>query len=79
MATLNIKGFPDKLYDEIREDAERHHRSLAGHVTFLLERGIRERQRPSLDQIRGLGWEVWAEIDASGKARRRHQGGDDGE
>lgn len=63
VATLSIKGFPDKLYGELQDDADRHHRSLSGHVTFLLEWAIQQQERPSLQQIRGLGQELWAEAE----------------
>ena len=37
MATLNIKNFPDSLYAQLQERAEREHRSLAQQVVHLLE------------------------------------------
>lgn len=60
MATLNIKGFPDELYDQLREDAEREHRSVTKHATYLLEREL-QRRRLSLDRPEGSGQEARVE------------------
>lgn len=79
MATLSIKGFPDKLYEQLQKEADLQHRSLAGHVTFLLEWALRQRQRPSLDQIRGLGREVWGEVEAARLLESEPAGLADGE
>lgn len=78
MATLNIKGFPDDLYRELRREAEREHRSIAGHVTYLLEQAV-GRRKASLEQLRGLGKEVWAGVDAVEHVRSERRGWGDGE
>ena len=60
MATLNIKGFPDDVYEALRERAEREHRSLSQEVVHLLSRVVRAEPR-SLLELRGLGREGRAE------------------
>lgn len=79
MATLNIKGFPDELYDQLKEDAERAHRSVAKQATYLLEQAIQRRRRASLGRLRGLGKELWADIDAVEHVRRERESWGDGE
>jgi plasmid stability protein len=63
MATLNIKAFPDRLYEALRERAKRRHRSLAQEVIHLLEREVQAEPR-SLLELRGLGREVWRDVEA---------------
>ena len=64
MATLNIKAFPDDLYEVLRERAAREHRSLAQEVIHLLSRQVEAEPR-SLLSLRGLGREVWGDLDAA--------------
>jgi plasmid stability protein len=63
MATLNIKSFPEPLYEALRERAKRRHRSLAQEVIHLLEREVQAEPR-SLLELRGLGREVWRGVEA---------------
>jgi len=65
MATLNIKGLPDPLYERLRERARANHRSIAQEVTHILS-GVLEAPEPlSLLELRGLGKETWADADAA--------------
>jgi plasmid stability protein len=64
MATLNIKGFPDDLYETLRVRAEREHRSIAAQVVHLLTRQVGAEPRSLLD-LRGLGRESWEGVDAA--------------
>jgi len=64
LATLNIKGFPDALYAALRERAEHEHRSIAAEVIHLLARQVDAEPR-SLLALRGLGRELWKEVDAA--------------
>ena len=64
MAVLNIKGFPDDLYEELRERAQREHRSLTQEVIHLLQREV-DREPRSLLELRGLGREAWKGVDAA--------------
>ena len=75
MAVLNIKGFPDELYERLREQAKKEHRSISQQVTHLLEDAISERavserigqkpKRRSITELRGLGARIWKGIDAA--------------
>ncbi|HVR95100.1 MAG TPA: hypothetical protein VMW27_00695 [Thermoanaerobaculia bacterium] len=63
MATLNIKNFPDPLYELLQERAEREHRSLAQQVIHLLEESADKPTLHSILGLRGLGKELWKDID----------------
>ncbi|MGM0577129.1 MAG: FitA-like ribbon-helix-helix domain-containing protein [Myxococcota bacterium] len=69
MATLNVKSFPDDLYSELKARAAREHRSLAQEVVHLLDRAVREQERLSLLELRGLGREAWEGVDAAEHVR----------
>ena len=59
MATLNIKNFPDDLYERLQERAACEHRSLAQQVIHLLEESAGEPKLHSILELRGLGKELW--------------------
>jgi len=40
MATLNIKNFPDPLYEKLKELARQEHRSLAQQVIHILQEAV---------------------------------------
>jgi len=63
VATLNIKNFPDPLYELLQERAEREHRSLAQQVIHLLEASAGKPTLHSILELRGLGKELWKDID----------------
>lgn len=63
MATLNIKNFPDELYERLQERAEEEHRSLAQQVIHLLEESAGRARLHSILELRGLGKELWKDID----------------
>ena len=63
MATLNIKNFPDPLYELLQERAEREHRSIAQQVIHLLEESAGTPTLHSILELRGLGKELWKGID----------------
>lgn len=63
MATLNIKNFPDALYERLQERAELEHRSVAQQVIHLLEEAAGTPKLHSILELRGLGQELWKEID----------------
>ncbi len=58
MATLNIKNFPDDLYERLQERAQREHRSLAQQVIHTLGSATRETS---------LSWAIWT---ATGETTR---------
>ncbi|HKH43509.1 MAG TPA: Arc family DNA-binding protein [Thermoanaerobaculia bacterium] len=63
MATLNIKNFPDDLYEQLQKRAEREHRSLAQQVIHFLEESASKPKLQSILELRGLGKELWRDID----------------
>lgn len=65
MATLNIKDFPDPLYKRLKEQAERHHRSVAQEVIYVLDRVLEQEKTCSIMELKGLGKELWEGIDAA--------------
>lgn len=38
--TITLKNIPDRIYAELRQSAERHHRSLNSEVIACLERAL---------------------------------------
>lgn len=64
MATLNVKNFPDDLYERLRRQAARERRSIAQEVVYQLSRALSEEQPASIRELRGMGKELWSEIDA---------------
>ena len=60
MATLNVKKFPDDVYEKLQKMAEREHRSVAQQVIHLLAEATAERGMSSILELRGLGREAWA-------------------
>lgn len=76
MATLNIKRFPDPLYDKLRTRAEQEHRSVTQEVVHILSQTL-ERDRPlSILELRGLGKEIWDGVDAATHVDRERQSWD---
>ncbi|HEV3077573.1 MAG TPA: hypothetical protein VHB47_24340 [Thermoanaerobaculia bacterium] len=63
MATLNVKNFPDPLYESLQERARQERRSLAQEVIYLLERAVEPSLGRSIMELRGLGKECWEGID----------------
>ena len=64
MATLNIKSFPDSLYEILQKLAEREHRSIAQEVIHLLEHATRQPPQLSILELRGLGKSLWENTDS---------------
>jgi plasmid stability protein len=65
MATLNIKSFPDSLYQQLGALAEREHRSIAQQVTHMLSQAVEGEAPLSLLDLRGVGKDVWQGTDAA--------------
>ena len=61
MATLNLKNFPDPLYERLQDCARRERRSLAQEVIHLLEQAVGPPVPRSILELRGLGKESWRE------------------
>ena len=64
VAILNIKGFPDDLYEQLRDRAKRDHRSIAQEVIHLLAEAVVAERPRSILELRGLGKSTWSSIDA---------------
>lgn len=64
MATLNVKGLPDELYQRLKARAEQDRRSIAQEVSFLLTEALNAQPDQSIMDLEGLGKELWAGIDA---------------
>jgi plasmid stability protein len=76
MATLNIKDFPDKLYRRLRKRALAQHRSIAQEVTHVLFEALEAPEPLSILELRGLGKERWAGIDAGQHVRAERRSWD---
>lgn len=62
MATLNIKGLPDRLYRRLQRRARERHRSLAQEVTHILSAAVEVGEPLSILDLRGLGKDRWRDI-----------------
>jgi plasmid stability protein len=65
MATLNIKNFPEPLYEKLQERAQREHRSVTQEVIHILDQALVEEKTLSIMGLEGLGKELWEGIDAA--------------
>lgn len=65
MATLNIKNFPDPLYEALKARAESQHRSVAQEATHLLTEALGQEAPLSILELQELGKELWSGIDAA--------------
>ena len=65
MATLNVKQFPDELYNQLRAAAESDHRSISQEVIHLIDQALRRHEQRSILELRGLGKQHWEVIDAT--------------
>lgn len=76
MATLNVKNLPDALYQKLKARAEREHRSVAQEVTHILATALDEPEPLSILELRGLGKEHWADVDAVAHVERERDAWD---
>lgn len=54
MATLNIKRFPDTLYEKLKTRAEEEHRSVTQQVVPMLSQAVEDSERRlSILELRG--------------------------
>ena len=70
MATLNIKNLPDGLYRQLKARAKRERRSVAQEVTILLTKALEPPAALSILELRGLGKELWRDVDAAAHVAR---------
>lgn len=76
MATLNIKNLPDALHRRLRERARRQHRSVAQEVTHILSEALDAGEPLSILELKGLGRERWAGVDAAKHVAEERRGWD---
>lgn len=67
MVALNIKGFPEDLYQLLSKRAQKDRRSLTGEVIYLLEWALEASgdEKTSILQLRGLGKNLWKKVDVT--------------
>ena len=65
MATLNVKNLPDTLYRKLKARAKRERRSVAQEVAVILSQALEPAETLSILELRGLGKELWRDIDAA--------------
>lgn len=65
MATLNIKKFPNDLYEHLRLIAEQDQRSISQEVIHLLRQAVQSKEKRSILELRGLGKELWKNVDTA--------------
>ena len=65
VATLNVKNFPNELYEKLKEQAVRHQRSVAGEVIWQLRQATAAPEELSILTLKGLGKELWRERGAA--------------
>ena len=63
LATLNLKNFPDALYEHLRARARRERRSVAQEVIHLLAQAVEAAAARSIMELQGLGKECWQGVD----------------
>jgi hypothetical protein len=73
MATLNIKSFPDSLYETLQRLAEQENRSIAQEVIHLLEYATKQSSPLSILDLCGLGKELWKNTDAVAHVRAERE------
>ena len=55
MATLNVKGLPDALHENLKARARQNRRSVAREVAHLLAAALEEPRHHSILELQGLG------------------------
>jgi plasmid stability protein len=51
MATITLKNIPEDLYEELRESARAHHRSINGELISFMERILRPTRLSAEDEL----------------------------
>lgn len=65
MATLTIEDLPDAVYDALLRRAEQQHRTVAEEALQILSSAAAPTGSRSILELRGLGKDCWAGIDAA--------------
>lgn len=64
MSILNVKNFPEPLYEKLRERAKQERRSVAQEVIHLVEKSLAQEEPGSILELRGLGKTLWSDVEA---------------
>lgn len=70
MAILNVKDLPDSLYKKLKARAKRDRRSIAQEVAHLLSEALETPRASSILELRGLGKELWGDLNAAKHVER---------
>lgn len=70
MSTVNVKNFPDDLYEKLKRRARRDRRSISQELVYLIEIALQEESPLEISDLRGLGKDVWKEIGSEEHVRR---------
>ena len=76
MATLNVKNLPDGLYRKLQTRARRQRRSVAQEVIHLLNDVLTSPRPVSILELKGLGKELWQNVDATAHVKRERNSWD---
>ncbi|HYN09444.1 MAG TPA: hypothetical protein VES67_18820 [Vicinamibacterales bacterium] len=76
MATLNVKNLPDGLYRKLQTRAKRQRRSVAQEVIHLLNDVLTLPRPVSILELKGLGKELWQNVDATAHVKRERNSWD---
>ena len=76
MATLNVKNLPDGLYRKLQTRARRQRRSVAQEVIQLLSVVLASPSPVSILELKGLGKEIWENVEASTHVKRERSSWD---
>lgn len=74
MATLNVKDFPDALYQKLKKQAKREGRSVASEVQVLLAEALLRPRKYTVNDFRGVGAEIWQGVDIQKFLDREREG-----
>jgi plasmid stability protein len=76
VATLNVKNLPDGLYRKLQTRARRQRRSVAQEVIHLLNEALTTPKPVSILALKGLGKELWRDVDAAAHVKRERNAWD---
>lgn len=76
MATLNVKNMPEALYRKLQARARKQRRSVAQEVTQILSEALEAPKALSILDLKGLGKEAWAGVDAAKHAAEERKSWD---
>ena len=63
MATITINNLPEDIYHFLKQNAEKNKRDIQEEIILLLKKIVNEKKNYQITQLRGLGKEIWKNID----------------